>query len=72
MKKNLHDWINHLKQLQRSLQKFGYDVRLNKSIRVINLYGGTLPDSNVPPASFSDIMLIFSYKTWYNDNVIKQ
>ena len=49
---NLHDWINRLKQLQGSLQKLGYDEILEESIRVMNMYGCTMPDSNVPAASF--------------------
>ena len=69
---NLPDWINRLKQLQRSLQKLGYDEILKESIRVMNMYGCTMPNSNVPPTSFSDIMLIFSDKFWYNDDVIKK
>ena len=36
------------------------------------MYGCTMPNSNVPPTSFSDIMLIFSDKFWYNDDVIKK
>ena len=38
----------------------------------MNLYGLAMPGSNVPAASFSDCMLIFSDKTWYNDNFIKK
>ena len=38
-------------------------------IKVVNIYDCTLLDSNVPAASFSDVMSIFSDKTWYNNNV---
>ena len=69
---NLPDWINRLRELQRSLQKLGYDEILKESIRVMNMYGCTMPNSNVPPTSFSDIMLIFSDKFWYNDDVTKK
>ena len=72
MEKNLHYWINRLKQLQGSSQKLGYDKSVKESIRAMHLYGCTMPDSNVPLSSFSDIMLIFSDKTWYNDNAIKK
>ena len=49
--------------LTTSLKKLGYDESLKESIRVMNLYPCTVPDSNLPPASFSDTMLMFSYKT---------
>ena len=70
--KKTHTYMTGQIVLTTSLKKLGYDESLKESIRAMNLYGCIMPDSNVSLTSFSDIMLFFSDKTWYNDNVIKK